>query len=76
MQHAPKLVGKAEVCQLLDVSDRTLEKMVAACLFPPPLRLGKRVAWAEEAVVRWLNMSLQAQLNWEPPQRRTRRRTE
>lgn len=73
MNTAPKLIGKIEVCHLLDISDRTLEKLVAACQFPPPLRLGKRVAWAEEAVIRWLNMSIQNQLTWEPPQRKTRK---
>ena len=70
MQNAPKLVGKPDVCRLLEISDRTLEKMVAANLFPNPLRLGKRVAWSEEAVVRWLKMSLEGQLNREPRKRR------
>ena len=74
MQDAPKIVGKADVCKLLNISDRTLEKMVAGCQFPPPLRIGKRVAWAEEAVIRWMNMSIQAQMTWEPPQRKTRKR--
>lgn len=76
MPVAPKLINKSDVCQMLGVSDRTLEKLVAACQFPPPLRLGKRVAWSEEAVFRWLNMSVQAQLTWQPPQRKARKRPE
>jgi len=57
---------------LLDVSDRTLEKLVRARRFPPPLRLGKTVRWAEPVVQQWLLSKLEAQLTWEPPKRTTR----
>ena len=68
----PKLLGKVEVMSLLDVSDRTLEKLVRARRFPPPLRLGKTVRWAESVVQQWLLNKLEAQLSWEPPKRATR----
>lgn len=62
----PKLLGKAEVMSLLDVSDRTLEKLVRARRFPPPLRVGKTVRWAETVVQQWLLHKLEAQLAWQP----------
>lgn len=68
----PKLLGKVQVMSLLDVSDRTLEKLVRARRFPPPLRLGKTVRWAEPVVQQWLLHKLEAQLTWEPPKRTTR----
>ena len=68
----PKLLGKLEVQQLLNVSDRTLEKMVRARQFPPPLRLGKTVRWAEPVVHGWLTGQLKTQLEWQPPKRSLR----
>ena len=68
----PKLLGKVEVQQLLDISDRTLEKMVRARQFPPPLRLGKTVRWADTVVLQWLAARLEAQMAWQPPKRSTR----
>lgn len=68
----PKLLGKAEIQQLLDISDRTLEKMVRARQFPPPLRLGKTVRWAEAAVLAWLAAKLATQMAWQPPKRAAR----
>lgn len=68
----PKLLGKVEVQQLLNISDRTLEKMVLARQFPPPLRLGKTVRWAESVVHQWLALRLEAQMAWQPPKRATK----
>ena len=68
----PKLLGKVEVQQLLNISDRTLEKMVLARQFPPPLRLGKTVRWAESVVHQWLASRLEPQMAWQPPKRATK----
>ena len=68
----PNLLDKVQVQQLLDISDRTLEKMVRARSFPPPLRLGKTVRWAESVVKRWLETRLAAQMAWEPKKRTSR----
>ena len=67
-----KLMTKLNVCERLCVSDRTLEKHVRAGKFPAPLRLGKQVLWAEQAVERWLEQELAAQLNWVRPSSRRR----
>lgn len=69
---APTLLTKLQVMRYLGVSDRTLEKMVGARNFPPPLRLGKLVRWAEPVVVNWLNDRLRAQYEWQPRKRATR----
>jgi len=61
-----KLVTKTAVCERLCVSDRTLEKLVSAKRFPAPLRLGKQVMWAEQAVERWLELAVAPQLDWTP----------
>lgn len=75
MQHPhPQLMTKIEVCERLCVSDRTLEKLVRARQFPEPLRLGKHVLWAQQAVERWLEQKLAPQLNWTPPAQRGRPR--
>ena len=70
---AHQLVSKSDVSQRLGVSERTLEKLVRARKFPPPLRLGKQVRWAETAVNTWLAQQLESQLSWTPTQRRSRR---
>lgn len=69
MSSSVSLLGKSEVTQRLGVCDRTLEKLVRARKFPPGLKLGKHVVWAESAVEKWLASALEAQLNWAPPQR-------
>lgn len=69
-----ELMGKQEVCQLLGVCERTLEKMLARCEFPPPLRLGKTARWSREVVEHWLEAKLKPQLEWMPPGSRGRRR--
>lgn len=68
----PKLLTKVATCERLCISDRTLEKLVRANKFPAPLRLGKQVLWAEQAVERWLDQELAAQMNWVRPGGRRR----
>ena len=68
---SPKLVKKSAVAERLGVSERTLEKLVRARRFPPPLRIGKHVVWAEEAVEKWLVRALASQVAWEPKRGRT-----
>lgn len=65
----PKLLNKVDVLDALGISDRTLEKLVKARQFPPPLRLGKQARWAEVVVLKWLELQLEPQVTWEPPRR-------
>ena len=59
-----KLLSKKDVQEKLCICERTLENMVRNRMFPPGLRMGKHVKWVEAAVDKWLENSVQAQLNW------------
>lgn len=58
-------LNKAQLLALLSISERTLENMVKASKFPPPVRVGKHVYWSEIAVRRWQERLFAAQENWE-----------
>lgn len=60
------LLGKTKVCEQLGLSERTLENMVRANAFPPPVRIGKCVYWSELAVRRWQEQKFAAQEAWLP----------
>jgi predicted DNA-binding transcriptional regulator AlpA len=64
------LLTKAEVIKRLSISERSLEKLVKACKFPPPLRIGKQAQWVDSVVHKWLEQKVAKQLAWEPPKRR------
>jgi len=64
-----QLIFKSSVAERLGVSERTIEKLVAARKFPPPLKLGKNAMWAQDVVERWLEQALAPQINWEAPKR-------
>ena len=66
-----QLILKGAVAERLGVSERTIEKLVRARKFPPPLKIGKNAMWASDVVNRWLDQALAPQLTWEAP-RRTR----
>jgi predicted DNA-binding transcriptional regulator AlpA len=70
MQAHPPLnntLKKDDICERFSLSERTLENMVKANLFPPPVRLGKYVYWSEVAVHKWHTRYFCAQESWEPP---------
>ncbi|MDT6962243.1 AlpA family phage regulatory protein [Cupriavidus sp. SZY C1] len=62
----PQLINKQELCERLSVSERTIENMVKADAFPPPVRIGKQVFWSETAVRQWQRALFAAQENWSP----------
>ncbi len=50
-----KLVRKADLIEMIGVSETTLDRMVKAERFPPPMRIGARaVAWTEDEVREWI----------------------
>ncbi len=61
----PALLNKAALCERLSFSPRTLENMVKEGIFPPPVRVGKRVYWSELAVQKWQRRLFSAQETWE-----------
>jgi predicted DNA-binding transcriptional regulator AlpA len=63
---APILFKKAQVCQRLNMSARTLEGKVKDGLFPEPVRMGKYVYWCEAAIEAWLTREFGPQIQWKP----------
>lgn len=59
-----ELLDKASLCARLNISARTLENMVKAGTFPPPVRVGKYVYWSEVAVRSWQRRLFAAQEAW------------
>ena len=50
-----KLLRKTQLLEIVGISESTLDRMVKAGRFPPPLRIGKRsVAWSEAEVREWV----------------------
>lgn len=64
-----QLLSKVAVTERLGISERTLEKLVRAHRFPPPLRLGKEARWDGVVVETWLEQALMPQRNWRPRRR-------
>lgn len=62
----PVLLTKSQVCERLSLSARTLETMVQAGRFPPPVRLGRYVYWSETAIASWLARMFGTQEAWRP----------
>ncbi len=58
------LLTKADVCERLQVSERTIENLVKANEFPPPVRIGKRVYWSESSINRWQHDLFAEQESW------------
>lgn len=59
-----QLLDKTSLCERLNVSPRTVENMVKAGTFPPPVRVGKYVYWSEVAVTTWQRRMFAAQEAW------------
>ena len=48
------LLRKARVANLLGVSLRQVDRLVAAGLIPPPVRLGRSVRWVRATLDEWV----------------------
>ena len=59
-----ELLSKKEVADMLKMCERSIENLVRAGSFPPPLRLGKTARWSKAVVEAWLAEQLRAQLEW------------
>lgn len=62
----PQLLSKAALCSQLAISVRTLENLVRAGHFPPPVRIGKHVFWTHKSVFIWQQALFSNQESWEP----------
>jgi excisionase family DNA binding protein len=50
----PRLMTAAEVARLLQISTRTLWRLLSCGRIPAPLRFGGNVRWRQEEVLRWI----------------------
>jgi len=64
----PPLLCKAALCDRLAISPRTVENMVKARAFPPPVRIGKQVFWSEKSVLAWQQALFSDQEAWQQQQ--------
>lgn len=70
-----KRLRKAEVCEMLGVSPRTLDNLVSRREFPEGVRIGKWSYWTLRAVERFHERAFAAQENWTPVQTAMRSKT-
>ena len=47
-------VTKPEAAEMIGVSVRTLERLVATGRFPPPVRFGRQRRWVRKVLARWI----------------------
>jgi len=69
MKEEIHLITKQDVCKMLGIKERTLEKLVAAGKFPAGIPGSKRKRWVASVVQTWLYDAVATQLNWKPPKR-------
>ena len=60
----PLLVRKAEAARLTGISVRSIDRLVSAGRFLPPVRLGGRVLWNRQALEQWIASGC-PQGNWQ-----------
>ena len=60
------LLNKADLCQKLGISPRTIENMIKDGKFPPAVRIGKYVYWSEKSIARWHDALFTSQEDWRP----------
>lgn len=58
------LFSKTDLCERLNLSERTIENMVSRNEFPPPVRIGKKVYWSEQVVAAWKLKVFKRQQDW------------
>ena len=58
------LIGKKEVSELLNISARTLSRLVDEKAMPNPIRLGNKVQWRIREIVEWVEADCPPQRHW------------
>lgn len=64
MSFCDPLLTKADVADLLRCCERSIERQVNACAFPPPQRFGKESLWFQSVVHDWLARRREEQQRW------------
>ena len=51
---APKLINAEELAQMLDISERTLWRLLSGHKLPEPVRIGRNTRWRLAEVTAWI----------------------
>ena len=51
---APKLITAEELAKLMQVSERTLWRLLSGHKLPEPVRIGRNTRWRLEEVTEWI----------------------
>ena len=57
---SPMLINAEEVARLMDVSERTLWRLLSAGKVPPPVRIGRSTRWRLADVREWIEQGCPA----------------
>ncbi len=49
-----RLLTRDDLCERLQLSKRTLSRMVSGGKLPRPIQLGRNVRWRESDIVQWI----------------------
>ena len=52
----PMLINAEEVARMLDVSERTLWRLVSGGKVPPPVRIGRSTRWRVAEIRDWIDV--------------------
>lgn len=55
----PKLLTKKELAEMLQLSQRTVYRMVMEKRLPQPIKLGVSVRWRQETIQEWIESDCQ-----------------
>ena len=59
------LIGNKEVSSLLNISPRTLSRLVDEKAMPNPIRLGNKVQWRLREIIEWVEADCPPQRYWD-----------
>jgi excisionase family DNA binding protein len=55
----PKLITKAELARMLQLSQRTVYRMAQEKRLPAPIRLGSAIRWRQDTITEWIENDCQ-----------------
>jgi prophage regulatory protein len=52
---APMLISAEDVARMMDISERTLWRLLSAGKVPPPVRIGRSTRWRLAEIRSWID---------------------
>lgn len=69
-RQVPRMIDVTQVARILDVSTRTVWRLVSSGDLPQPIRFGRNVRWRVSDIEQWIVKRLDAQPRHGDPRRR------